>query len=242
MRFIAYLLTIYILININTYAVHPLRGDDATIIGTRRFQIELLGDYYKRGPGHSGMMNTAITFGLNRNSDLILTLPYHYLSEAETSFGLGDILLEYKQIFYTGESFNIGLKPFISFGSSDHEKGFGSGKNNFGLNIIHTLFFDDFSLHTNFTVLTNYNYYGEKEGNWIFSLGGELALSEKINLLTEFGISNSLSRESNIYPLYGLFGLSYSLYDNISLGIGFGKDFYGSESQSSLTFGLGILF
>lgn len=242
MRLLLTLLVISSIIHIELIAGHPLRGDDAGLIGARRFQIELLGDYYKSSPGHSGLMSTALTFGLNSRSDFILTLPYHYSREEEIAHGIGDIVIEYKYLLMQNDDFNIGVKPILSFGSSNYEKGFGTGKTNYGLNLILTYISEGFSIHTNLTGSTNYNYCDEKEGNWNFSIGGEIILSEKLNLLSEFGISNCLSRDKKNNPIFGLIGLSYNLYENINLSAGVGKDFHDRNSQTNITIGVGILF
>lgn len=242
MRFFQLFLAISLIYNMDLIAGHPLRGEDTGLIGARRLQIELLGDYYKNSPGHSGLISTAFTLGLNNRSDFILTLPYHYSRNEDTAHGIGDIVIEYKYLLMQNENFNIAVKPILSFGSSNYEKGFGTGKNNYGLNLILTYISESFSIHTNLTGSTNYNYCDEKEGSWNFSIGGELFLSEKINLLSELGISNCLNRDKMSNPIFGLIGLSYNLYENINLSAGVGKDFHDRNSQTNFTIGVGILF
>lgn len=242
MRVLQLFLAVSLIYNINLIAGHPLRGEDTGLIGARKLQIELISDYYKSSPGHSGLMSTALTFGLNSRSDFILTLPYHYSRDEETTHGIGDIVFEYKYLLFHSENFNLGIKPILSIGGTNHDKGFGTGKNNYGLNLILTYTGENFSIHTNLTGSTNYNYCDEKEGNWNFSIGGEIILSEKINLLSEIGISNSLDKKSNSNPLFFLIGLSYSIYENISLGFGVIKDLHKNDSTSGITLSLGVIF
>ncbi len=241
MPFFKLFLAVSLIYNMHLIAGHPLRGDDTGLIGARRFQVELLGDFYKSSISNRGIMNTVLTFGLNGRADIILTLPYHYSRDEKIAYGMGDIVLEYKYLLLQSENYNLGIKPILSIGSSNHEKGFGTGKNNFGLNLIVTYTSESFSIHTNLTGLTNYNYCDEIEGSWNFSIGGELFLSEKINLLSEFGISNCLNRDKKNNPIFGLIGLSYSLYEKINLSAGVGKDFHERNSQTNLTIGIGIL-
>lgn len=242
MRFFQLFLAVSLIYNINLIAGHPLRGDDTGLIGARKLQIELIGDYYKSSPGYSSLMSTALTFGLNSRSDFILTLPYHYSRDEEIAHGIGDIVLEYKYLLFQSENFNLGIKPILSIGGTNHDKGFGTGKNNYGLNLILTYTSESFSVHTNLTGSTNYNYCDEKEGNWNFSIGGEIILSEKINLLSEVGISNCLDRDKKKNPFFGLIGLSYNIYENINFSAGVGKDFHDRNSQTNITIGVGFLF
>lgn len=228
-------------INSLAQASHPLRGDDAKLIGIRMIQVEILGDYFYNPDVRQLDIPTIITIGMNNKTDLIFSFPSHYLNGSENKIGIGDISVEYKYQLFNNTELSLCIKPVLIIGSSDWEKGFGNGKHNYGLSFVTSKFNDKYDLHFNVSLLTNYNNFNDNNFVWNASLAGEFYIVEEFVFLVETGISKSVE-EKNKFPVYGLIGTCFQLSDQLALDVGLMKNLNVKDNTTGILCGVSFLF
>ncbi|MFH1903282.1 MAG: transporter [Candidatus Omnitrophota bacterium] len=138
----------------------------------------------------SSELAAALCFGLNDKTDLVLGIPYQWVTVKEdeasaSENGFGDASLELKWRFFEKDGWSLALKPGLSIPTGDKDKGLGSGKVNYGLYFITTVEKGNTALHFNAGYGRNENDFDEEEDLWHLSLASFSGNRDRIDRETE---------------------------------------------------------
>jgi len=228
------------------FAAHPLETDDSGTLGKGSMQVELTGEYGKDEEYGVTEQSTEIAiafgYGILKNLDCIIGLPYQdYKVEAESESieekGVSDISVEVKWNFFEVNKFGFALKPGISLPTGNEDKGLGTGKLGYSAFLISTLNLEPVMFHFNFGYIRNENKFEEEKNLWYASLACEYAIGD-ISLVADIGSERNTDHDADADPLFILFGLIYSINDNIAIDAGFKYGLNDEETDYSVLAGL----
>lgn len=229
-----------------TYAARPLSTDDAGTVEERHIEIESGFEYVKQADEEYNL-SFVLKYGLIKNSDLGIEIPYKFIDFIESANvgGIGDIKFTTKYRFLD-EIKNLpvlALSLSIKTKTGNKEKSLGSGELDYGLNGIVTKEIGKFTTHLNL----GYTFVGEPEGeevNDIFSYGlaMEYPLNESLNIVGEVTGETTLDGDFNGNPCSGLLGLNYALSEMIAFDFGVGFEISDASPDYRIITGLTLGF
>jgi hypothetical protein len=229
-------------------ALPPFITDDTVTQGDGRWQLELIGERvrHKRSADVDGASVTqlrqvtagaaVLTRGLRERLDLAATLVglADRVEEngalQEKSSGLGDVVLEAKWRFYERGGASLALKPLLSLPTGDENRGLGTGKPSYGINLILAHEAGPWVLMAN-AAFTRLRYRREEDerGNHShlrrYSAGATYEAAERWRLAAELGYRTNASKDDPFLPgrngSYGMLGAirSFSKDDDLALGV-----------------------
>ncbi len=232
-------------------AAHPLITDDTGTQGRGKFQLELNGEYgHENEDGtteNTTNIATALTYGITNNIDVILGIPYQYIttkdSESTTRHdGISDVSIDLKWRFYEKDGLSFALKPGITLPSGDEERELGAGSTTYGLFFITTKEMKPWAFHLNLGYKRNESKVNSRKDLWHASLAGEVKVVEDLKAVVNIGVSENPEEESTTHPTFILGGFIYSLNELLDIDAGVKAGLNKAETDYSLLAGLTYRF
>lgn len=227
------------------YSAHPLITDDTGVQGKRKFQWESNLEYgvdKENGDKFKYYFyNNVLSFGVNDNSDLIISLPYVWWKDYSADLsekGISDLSFELKYKFYQKESLSLAVKPGFSFPSGDHKKDLGSGKIGYGGFFILSKEYSRGQIHFNIGYLRNENKLNENKDIYKISFGTFISVKDNLNLVLDSGFETNSDKDSDSDPGFLIVGFIYSPYDNFDLDMGIKRGITSSETDTAYMIGI----
>ncbi|NHQ59290.1 transporter [Chlorobium sp. BLA1] len=246
-----------LLLSANAYAAHPLITDDTDTQGRGKFQIEINTGFAadNRNGGtekeQSTDANTALSFGVADNIDLIAALPQKWLlisvngSTAQDERGIGDMTIEMKWRFLEDETtgLRLALKPGFSLPTGNAEKGLGSGARSESLTLMATREGRLGALHCNLGYSRNETDDDNTRNNiWHASVATEINVMGDLRAVLNTGIETNEEKGSATHPAFLLGGVIYAVSENLDLDLGLKCALNKAETDRTFLVGLASRF
>jgi len=225
-----------------SFAARPLSTNDAGTVEKGTFEIEY-GIEYVNGFDNETTMSLVITRGLLSNLDLGVEVPYTFIDakEASDSDGFSDVSISTKFNFIKDNEIfpDSALSFSYKTDSGNNDIGLGTGKPEYSLNSIFSKSWKPFAVHLNLGYTFKEDFVEEdNEDAFTYGLAVEYVLNEKINLVGEVSGDTVLKRKFHDNSCSALFGINYSLNDNVTLDFGVSTEISRADPDFSITCGI----
>jgi Putative MetA-pathway of phenol degradation len=245
-------------------AAHPFVTDDAATQRAGKWQLELLAAHDRHDrvadPGEGPVQqrsrtttfNPVLTYGLLEKLDVALSLNYirYKISEngptTDAASGLSDSALEMKWRFYEQGPFSLALKPGLLLPTGDENRGLGTGRTSWNVNLIADYEVERWVLIANVAYARANFKLPEDEAAyrrnlWRVSGGIEYVVLKEMRLVGELGIRTNAARNNPFFPgrtsQFAMLGVIYSPSDKIDLDIGLRKALNRAEADTTILVG-----
>jgi hypothetical protein len=246
------------------WAGHPFITDDAGTQGAGNWQLELMaqrdrneaiadtGGGAVRQRAAFSLLNPVLTYGLFDTVDLALGLNYLRgdVSEGgvivERVSGMSDSTLELKWRFYDADNVSFALKPGITLPTGDEDRGLGTGRVGWGINLIGDYDVKPWAWFANLAYFhprfqTAQAAADSRAHVWRISAGTTYAVRENVWLAGELGVRTNEARNDPFLPesraRFAMVGVIYSPTKDIDLDVGLRKRVSGAETDTVLLVG-----
>jgi hypothetical protein len=229
-----------------SFAGRPLTTDDAWTVEKGKFQLEL-GLDATRQDNRDREYNPSITmsYGLSEKTDLGVGSGYLFTQpeEGEKENGLADTEAKLKYRWMDEKEWTPALATAakLKIPTASETKGLGSGKPDFGINMIATKNLSKrLVLHLN----VGYTFIGDGESNkeLNYSLAAQYALTDRWALVGEFFGTNNLNGMTGDDPFSGLLGTYYLITESLIWDMGIETGMNNAAPDYRLTTGITLLF
>lgn len=246
------------------WAAHPFVTDDTGTQGVGNWQLELMAQRDRHSAlGDAGagpvqqrsrltLFNPVLTYGISETVDVALGLNYlnNRTSEngivVEDASGKGDSTLEVKWRFYDNDGVSLALKPGLSLSTGNEDKGLGTGRASWSVNLIGMIepkpwaFFGNVAYgHPRYKLAQDAA--DNRDRLWRVSAGATLAVGGNVRLAGEAGVRTNEARNDPFLPgrhaRFAMLGAIYSPTDKIDLDIGVRKGLNHAETDTVLLMG-----
>jgi len=238
-------LLLFCLLSAPAFAAHPLITDDTGTQGKGNFQLEFIAEHSNDNGDTETVLGATISAGLLEDLDLVVGVPYLFLSERDESGhreherGISDISLAAKWRFYEHEGLGLALKPGITLSTGNESRGLGEGKATFSLFLISTKELEPFTLHLNLGYIANRE---ETRDIWHYSLAVEYAAAKNIKIVGNIGGETNPDRSSSVHPLFALGGIIFKAAENLDIDFGLKTGLNRAEADYTLMTGIAFRF
>jgi hypothetical protein len=226
-------------------ASYPLVTDDTGTQGTGKYQLEVNAEYANDSGNTDTMFTSILSAGVRGDMDIVLTAPYHFLSEKEETGrrvrhnGLSDITIEAKWRFYEKEDTSLAVKPGVWLPTGDADKELGDGRPGY------SIFFIVQKEKEPFTLLINLGYIRNRmELRDILhaSFAAEYAATKRLTVVGNIAIETNPDRDSVVSPAFLISGVIYSVSKDFDLDCGIRTGLTRAEADYGLLAGLTYRF
>ena len=233
------------------FAAHPLITEDTGTQGQGNRQLELTLEY-----GHdeaadaeedAADLAAVFSYGLRDNLDLMLSLPFaraDTLADGSTTKvqGLGDIGLDAKWRFYEEGPLSVALKAGGSFATGDETQGLGTGKSNFGVNLVASYEAAQWGGHLHLGYLQNHNVHDERDVIHHASVALTYLVNEGLKLVVDLGRFTAKERSFDEDIRFLTLGAIYGVSDDVDVDIGLKHGLSDPETDTTLQLGIALRF
>jgi len=211
-------------------AAHPLITEDTGTQGQGNFQFELTSEQTtirQSGANQSLALTSAIfTYGVVKNADVILTLPYLRLGNSvangtPSARGLTDIGLDVKWRFYENEKLSFALKPGITFPTGDDTRNLGTGRQTWGAYVTASYETAPWTWLLHLGHVHHNNTFSERVDIWHASAAVVRQVGETLKLILDTGIDTNTNRSAEADPVFLITGFIYSPRQNFDIDVGY---------------------
>jgi len=249
------------------WAAHPFITDDTGTQGTGNWQLELQAELDRldrtadagAGPVQQKRRITVftpvLTYGVLENLDIALGLNHVRQRVTENGTvtgdtdGMADSTLNLKWRFYESGALSLALQPGLLLPTGDENRGLGSGKASWGVNLIATYETKPWALHAN--VAYNHVSYklpqdaaANRADLWRISGGLAYSVRDDLRVVGEAGVRTNQAKDDPFLPggtgHFAMLGLIYSPTDKIDFDIGLRKR--ANDAEVDTVFLLGATF
>jgi hypothetical protein len=245
-----------LLIACPSWATHPLITDDTGTQGKGKFQLEVNGQYdWDKGDSEDGSVKTdggqaaaTLSYGVEENVDLVLSLPYLWgkAEVNETTLydekGFGDVVFETKWRLLEKDGFSLVLKPGISMPTGNDEKGLGAGFLGGHIFLIGSQELGSWAFHGNLGYIRNENKADERRDIWHASLAATWEVVKNLKLAANVGIERNPDDDADNDPAFLIGGIIYSINENLDVDLGVKFGLTDSETDISALTGVAFRF
>jgi hypothetical protein len=237
---------IYFILSSPSYAGRPLTTDDAWTVEKGKFQFELGFDATRQdNEDREYSPSFTLSYGLSEKADLGVGSGYLFIhpDEGEKEQGLADTDLKLKYRWLDEKNsypaFTTAAK--LKIPTASESKGLGSGRPDFGINMIATKNLSErFVLHLNFgyTFIGN----GESDKELNYSLGAQFVLTDHWVLVGEVLGTNNLNGKEGDDPFSSLLGTYFLIREFLIWDLGMEWGMNRASPDYRLTMGITFLF
>jgi len=229
-----------------SFAGRPLTTDDAWTVEKGKFQLELGFDATRQdNKDREYSPSVTMSYGLSEKADLGMGTGYLFMDpeEGENERGLADTEAKLKYRWMDEKKWTPGLATAakLKIPTASETKGLGSGKPDFGINMIATKNLSKrLVLHLNL----GYTFIGDGEANkeLNYSLAAQYVLTDRWALVGEFFGTNNLNGMTGDDPFSGLLGTYYLITESLIWDMGIETGMNNAAPDYRLTTGITLLF
>jgi hypothetical protein len=230
----------------SVFAARPLTTDDTGTVEKGKFQLET-GFDFTRQDNHDRELRPSMTlsYGLFERMDMGIGSGYLFVhpeeGKKENGFADTELKIKYRLMDEKGWLPSFAVTGKVKKPTASESKELGSGKTDFGINVIFT---KNLSKRWVFHINAGYTFIGEHGVNneFNYSVAGQYILSDKWVLVGEIiGVNNFNGRKGDD-PLSGLLGTYYLITDNIVWDAGVEIGMSKAAPDFRLTTGLTLFF
>jgi len=234
------------LFSTSAFAARPLTTDDTGTVERGKFQLET-GFDFARQENHDRELSPSMTlsYGLFERMDMGIGSGYLFVHPAEgnneNGFGDTEVKIKYRLMDEKDWLPSFAVSGKVKIPTASESKGLGSGKTDFGINLIFT---KNLSKRWVFHINAEYTFIGEHGMNneFNYSVAGQFIISDKWALVGEIvGVNNFNGRRGDD-PLSGLLGTYYLITDNMVCDAGVEIGINKAAPDFRLTTGLTLFF
>jgi hypothetical protein len=203
------------------HAAHPLITEDANTIGPGQHQIEVNTDWLRdlAVPSHLGALT--LTYGAYEGLDIFVNVP----AGVSSPRGIGDASLGAKWVYHEAGNTRLVLKPELLLPTGSESRSLGTGRAGLALNFVSTTTNDRWQWHCNLAFeFYRYGLESDRATNrntlWRISGAAQYALTDKLQLAGDMGITRPRDTENQHHPVYLLAGAIYSPNPDLDLDAG----------------------
>jgi len=242
----------------------PLATDDTGLVDPGHLEIEINGSYARDGERSAGVRTRTkatdaeikLSTGIVERMGISLAMPYVFSERTyengrlvDSVDGLGDMLFEFKYVFYDNDALSFMLKPTLLIPTGKYRDGLSEGRWQPGVTLVATKEFDDgkYALHAN----AGYEYHSwrttaakaeNRNHLWMFSIAGEAEVAEKLTAVADFGVARAGDSSTNTPAVYGLFGLRYEINNYLDINCGVKVGLTRPEDDVAALYGIVLKF
>ena len=230
------------------FAYRPFATEDAGVVGKGVLELEASLDHARwRGGDRDVALLLVPVYGVTQRLELSVDVPYmfHDPEEGGQDSALGDITVSAK-IALAGETARrpaLTLKGFVKSDSGDHARGSGSGHWDYHLGAAASKTLGDLTLHgaLGHTFIGASGHDGARD-IYLYGLAADWRLTATLHLVTEATGSKNRDRRVKADPLSFLVGLTYRLFDGLTLDAGLRYGANRSVPELGVTAGATVTF
>jgi hypothetical protein len=242
------------------WAAHPFITDDASTQGAGNWQLELMAQRDRhdaaagsvRQSSRSTLLNPVLTYGPLDTVDIALGLSRERFRvtgdgvPAREASGWGDSTLEAKWRFHDADGLSFALKPGVSLPTGNENRGLGTGRTSWGVNLIADYDVKPWAWFANVAYFhprfaSAQDAAGQRDQLWRVSAGTTYEVRENFWLAAELGSRTNESRDDPFFPgrraQYAMLGLIFSPTDKIDVDIGVRKGLNRAETDTAFLVG-----
>lgn len=243
---------------LTSWAAHPLITDDAETQGRGKFQLEVNAQYdhdKETAAGATvkttgGQAASILSYGIVDTTDLVLGLPYQWITVREDGAtvsderGISDMTFEVKWRFFEKEGLRVAFKPGVSFPTGNKKKGLGAGKAGYGAFFIASGEAKPWDFHFNVGYRRNENTVDvdERKDIWHGSLAATYQVIKNLKAVANTGIEKNTDKSCDREPAFLLGGIIYSIGENFDFDFGVKKGMNEAEIDYSVLGGTAFRF
>jgi hypothetical protein len=203
--------------------------DDAGPMGKGKFELDLIGEYGHdkdaRITAKASDFSATLTYGVIEPVDIVLNVPYQFWSSEdsgskEKGSGISDLGVEVKWRFYEKEGVSFALKPGFTIPTGDEKRGLGTGRVTAYLYFIASKEIGPWAIHMNLGYTRNENNVDQRKDVWHASVASTFEVVKRLTLVGDIGLGTNTDRSSDTPSAYILGGLTYSVSENVDIGLG----------------------
>jgi hypothetical protein len=182
-----------------------------------------------------GQVAASLSYGINDNIDLVLTVPYQWgkIKEGKlTTYdgkGISDIALEVKWRFFKNNGYSLALKPGIRFPTGNSECGLSTGRLGGQLFLIGSKELGPWVFYADLGYVRNENNIGERYNILRASMATTWEIVKDLKLVANIGYERNHYNNAKDDPFFLSSGIIYSLAVNIDSGLGIKYGLTSSE-------------
>ncbi|MBI3938620.1 MAG: transporter [Betaproteobacteria bacterium] len=251
----------------SSWAAHPYITDDTGTQGTGNWQLELMAEHDRNArtadPGGGAvhqvrkvtLFNPVLTYGVLDNLDVAFGL--NQLRQRTTedgavtqeANGTGDSTLELKWRFYDADGLSLALKPGLVLPTGDENRGLGTGRLSWGVNLILTREAKPWVFLANAAYSrARYKLPADEQANrghlWRASAGLAYYLRDDFRLVGEAGVRTNGARDDPFLPgqngRFAMLGVIYSPSDKMDFDVGIRKGLNRAEFDTAILVGVTV--
>jgi hypothetical protein len=246
------------------WAAHPFLTDDAGTQGAGHWQLEVTAQRNRSsrtadagaGPAQqvsrATLLNPVLTYGLRDTLDLALGLNQLDIRVSENgavtedASGKSDGTLEMKWRFYEQDALSLALKPGITLPTGDENRGLGTGRTSWSLNLIADVEAEPWVWLANISYARARFKLPQDQADfrsdlWRLSGGAEFIVRKELRMVGELGIRTNEVRNDPYFPgqhgQYAMLGLIYSPTEKVDFDIGLRKGLNRAEAHTVILLG-----
>jgi hypothetical protein len=220
-----------------SFAAHPLVTDDTGTQGVGGFQLELSADRMRESndgvTSRTALIASTLTYGLTDALDIAVAVPYQRISnDGEPRVrGMSDAALGMKWRFHEQDGLSIGLKPQVLIPTGNEQRGLGSGKAAYGMNLLASYEIDHCTFLANAGYTYSNNVLGTRKNIWNASAAVVWNALPKTRLLLDVGTYRNADPLRSRHPAFAVAGAIYSPHDKLDLDVGIRKGLNSEEAD-----------
>jgi hypothetical protein len=235
---------------------HPLITDDAETQGKGNFQVEVNGQYDSdketvdgvSAESTGGQIATILSYGLNENTDFVLSLPYQWAKGKEDGVtvyderGISDTTFEVKWRFWEKDGLSFALKPGLRIPTGNDQKGLGAGRTGYQAFFIGTKEAEPWAFHVNVGYIGNENKVDEEKNIWHASLAATCEVADRLEIVGNIGIERNRDKTAGGNPAFILGGVIYEISKSFTVDLGVKYGLTAAETDWSFMVGTAFRF
>ncbi|MBN4665943.1 transporter [Pandoraea nosoerga] len=222
------------------HATNPLVTDDTGTQDTGNWQLELNSEWITLPSARQQQWTNTLTYGVLPNLDVAIQAPYQRMrpdGDGWTS-GFTDLQLQAKWRFLEGETWSLGLKPFVSLPTASEDRGLGNGRATTGANLLMQYNLDRWTFLANVGYTWNNNSIGNRQSLWNASTAALFSVTDAVRLVADVGLATNPDTATQTKPAYALVGAIYSPTKDLDFDVGYKRGLNPASLNHSVQAGV----
>jgi hypothetical protein len=223
----------FLLVPAAAWAALPLITDDTATQGKGKSQLEVgvVYDWDSESEGGTAIRETdyaifsTLTYGITDPIDVFITVLYAWSQvktedSSITAGSMSDTALGVKWRLFEKDGLSFAVKPGMIIPTGNEDKGFGTGKVDYGTYFILTKEVDPWAILANLGYIRNENNVNERKNLWQILLATTYEMFKNLKLCAEIGAMTNTDKTTEVEPSHTQVGFIYSAMKNVDISLG----------------------